>query len=690
MENTYTPLKEYLGTQGKDFSMSNLGSLAKEKGIQGYTGTDVQNKQLSGLLTPKVSTTTVSNENKIGQATNLLNQSQTYAQGRGQVTDGEITRNADGSVVQDNYQEPQLPPNSSPIYGTVNGQANRVIGYNQSDLSTGAQKPTYFDSNSSTPSQSPEEQQYNKTIDDLMARTDANTARQIASIKQRTEVLRQQQQQVNKAQEAGIKNALLMGGVTGQGSSAQYAPISSEGIVASQLNYGIQKIAELDAQEQDLINDAVAAGESKNFQLVEKKLALVEQKRQEKAKEVAEQNKLLAEENEKARERQRQTSQDMALSDLYSQGITEPQEIMSALNKGGVKMTLKEVNEGLKGLVPAGLDDLVKTLRNNGAPQDVIQKVLSSGDISEAYKNAGNFAAGGTGIVGEYNYYKAQAEAKGQIPVDFNTYQNMDANRKAKVAAAGVPGAVGTTKSGKYANDLDAFLDNVINTIPTKFGQESYKQTLSKARNDADKLRAAAAVVLKNSPAPVKEAFANQAVGMKEIEKAIKLIDEGTKTGVLKAGQQYVYNLAGKDFDPKLAAISAHLVGAIQPYRNTVTGAAWGTQEDNEYQQLFGSTKYEPQALKERLLRVKDIMQEKSVQGLSSQVDPFGTGENFFETKGGMSTNLIQGEDQAKKTIDTSYTKFAPEVKTAVKGLFNKGYTNAQVVEYLQGKGIIQ
>lgn len=33
MENTYTPLKEYLGTQGKDFSMANLQSLATEKGV---------------------------------------------------------------------------------------------------------------------------------------------------------------------------------------------------------------------------------------------------------------------------------------------------------------------------------------------------------------------------------------------------------------------------------------------------------------------------------------------------------------------------------------------------------------------------------------------------------------------------------------------------------------------------------
>lgn len=52
MENTYTPLKSYLESSGQQFSQDNLKSLATSKGIANYTGTDVQNKQLAGLLTP--------------------------------------------------------------------------------------------------------------------------------------------------------------------------------------------------------------------------------------------------------------------------------------------------------------------------------------------------------------------------------------------------------------------------------------------------------------------------------------------------------------------------------------------------------------------------------------------------------------------------------------------------------------
>lgn len=82
------------------------------------------------------------------------------------------------------------------------------------------------------------------------------------------------------------------------------------------------------------------------------------------------------------------------------------------------------------------ISDIVTKMAANGAPVSLIQQVKASKDIAQAAALAGDYASGATGIVGEYQYYKRQAEASGQQPVDFNTYQNMDANRKAKVAAA--------------------------------------------------------------------------------------------------------------------------------------------------------------------------------------------------------------------------------------------------------------
>ncbi len=294
--------------------------------------------------------TVISNETKKTQVTDMLNQASKLSQSRGQTTNGEIVRNADGSVVQDNYQDPELPQGSTPIYGSVNGQANRVVGYNTPNLDNGALTPTYFDSNSSTPAQSPEEKAYYDLLDQMKANTDAQTARAIASIQQKSQLLKQQQQQINQAQQAGIQNALLTGGVTGQGSSSQYAPISSENIVAAQMNYGVQQLAALDAQEQDLINSAQAAGDAKDFQILEKRLAMVEEKRKEKTQLTEDLNKKIADQNEKARETLLQSTRDNAIADLFSQGITDPKEMLKALNKSGVSFTLKEIDDGLKNI----------------------------------------------------------------------------------------------------------------------------------------------------------------------------------------------------------------------------------------------------------------------------------------------------------------------------------------------------
>ena len=396
---------------------------------------------------PNVSTTTVSNENKQNQVVGMQNQVNQLTQGRGQTTNGEVVQNADGSVVQD-YQEPTLPPNSSPIYGTVNGQANRIIGYNQSDLTTGVQRPTYFDSNASTPAETPEERQFNDLISTMKASTDAQTARTISSIETKFKLLKDQQKQINEGQAGGVKNALLMGGITGQGSSAQYAPISSEGIMASQLTYGVQKLAELDSQEQDLINEAQQAGDAKKFQLLEKKLAQVDKKREEKAAEAKELNKKISEANEKAREKMIQSSRDSALADLYAQGITDPSELLGYLNGNGGDFTLKEINDGIKNLADANAIDTSKLSQDvqeyyslkaqkDGLPVSILGLKSTAEQIAAYIKmktTAETKKTGGTGVVGGVEVTRTSSDpfvnkilaTKGGKAVTDTTIQKLD------------------------------------------------------------------------------------------------------------------------------------------------------------------------------------------------------------------------------------------------------------------------
>lgn len=208
-------------------------------------------------------------------------------------------------------------------------------------------------------------------------------------------------------------------------------------------------------------------------------------------------------------------------------------------------------------------------------------------------------------------------------------------------STGGGGGVVGTygVGGGQYTSDLDAIIGSTMATISSKFGQQTFKEQISKTRNDADKINLVASVALKNQPAEIRRDFTNQSSAIQTIDKAINLLDEGVKTGVLQSGQQYLYNVFGKDYDPKLAKINSYIVSSVQPYRNSVTGAAWGDQEDAEYASLFGSTKYSPAELKQRLQTIKEIMKAKSVDALNVYVNPMGTYDNVFSQNAVTSNN---------------------------------------------------
>ncbi len=261
---------------------------------------------------------------------------------------------------------------------------------------------------------------------------------------------------------------------------------------------------------------------------------------------------------------------------------------------------------------------------------------VSTNDIMSAYKTAQYKASQGEGF--ELSEGQARYDAQGNLIAERGkTY-------KTGTSGSGSGGSGTGASSNQFSSDLDAIIGNTVATIPSKFGQEQFNTQIKRSRNDADKISTVAAVVLKNAPSEVKNDFANQAIGVSNIDKAIKLIDEKAKTGVINNAKQYVFNLVGKDYDPNLAAISAYITSAVQPYRNSVTGAAWGDQEEGEYASLFGSTKYSPTELKDRLTRIKQVMKDKSAQGLNVYVNPLDTYSNVFS--GGSSTAAPAAQSQ--------------------------------------------
>jgi hypothetical protein len=221
-----------------------------------------------------------------------------------------------------------------------------------------------------------------------------------------------------------------------------------------------------------------------------------------------------------------------------------------------------------------------------------------------------------------------------------------------KTYAPSTSGGGSGSSAGGYSSDLDAVIGATTLLIPSKFGQENFNKQIANARNPQDKLNLVASQVLRGQSADLRNDFSNLKVGASQLDKAIGLIDSGVQTGFLENGAQYAFNAFGKDYDPKLAELRSNVVAAIQPYRNSVTGAAWGTQEESEYQSLFGSNKYSPEELKNRLVTMKGILQDKQASSLNSMVNPLDYYDNQFNSQGQTGGSLRDRVDAAGYDYD--------------------------------------
>lgn len=288
-----------------------------------------------------------------------------------------------------------------------------------------------------------------------------------------------------------------------------------------------------------------------------------------------------------------------------------------------------------------GGEEVLKSMFTLNRPQDkILDKKIEGGKYVIAFQNPIDgkirIESVDLGLPPQYTKTVDAGDRILAIPDDWDgDPSNLITINKGLTPSQAAGGGGGAGGSGaQYGSDLDAIIGATESIITSKFGQETFRNQIARARNDGDKINLVASVVLGKADSATKTDFANQAVGINQIDKAIKLLDEGVKTGVLEAGAQYAYNIVGQDFDPNLAKINQLITSAIQPYRNSVTGAAWGTQEDGEYQMLFGSSKYSPTELRQRLEGVKEILASKSANALNAYVNPMGYYDNPFQSGG--------------------------------------------------------
>lgn len=212
---------------------------------------------------------------------------------------------------------------------------------------------------------------------------DASTRAKVTSIQKMYDIYKKQQEDINSRYTAGVDQTMLMGG------SSRYAQVSSAGIVDTAMSYGVQQLAALDAQEQNMVQSAKDAQASGNYQIMSKAIDQAEKIREQKQAATEKMNQKLQDAVDAQQKQKIQASRDGAISDLLAQGVTDPNQIMSYLNaydngdSTGGNFTAEEISKSL-GFLSKPNDPLVSSAMSwvtdaakNGADPKLVQQAMS-------------------------------------------------------------------------------------------------------------------------------------------------------------------------------------------------------------------------------------------------------------------------------------------------------------------------
>lgn len=186
---------------------------------------------------------------------------------------------------------------------------------------------------------------------------------------------------------------------------------------------------------------------------------------------------------------------------------------------------------------------------------------------------------------------------------------------------SGGDGTIGTGTGGALT-DLDILRESVSNKIGSVAAKNSFNAQYAKAKTDEQRLKILAANVV--LPTEIKNGIIQNTQVTAALDDVLGMLDKGVQTGLLKAGQSYIANKLGTGGDKEIEAIKSKLVASLQPYRNKVTGAAWGPQEEAEYQSLIGSVKFSPEDLRNKLEVFKQTLKQQSQTAILAGIDPLG------------------------------------------------------------------
>lgn len=528
------------------------------------------------------------------------------------------------------------PTKSTGASGTSLDDANAALTTAKSDLDTAKAKLTSFDVSNDPALQS------------ILGNVSSQWDTRIADM-----------QRANDSRAAAINTTgIRLGSQFTGGAGGMFGSILS-----AEEKDAISRIATLQSQKQQALTDAKTAYENQQWDRYAKLVDLAQKTYEDQLTSVSALNKATVEANQKIQERADQSERDNVIASFVKNGVTDPVAILKAGNKLGYNLTADDVNKGLTNL-GAWVDnqkdiaDIVKKVGANGAPASIIDAVTKAGNLADAVTAAGDYLQDGSGTVGEYLYYKRTAIAAGQKPVDFNTYQTMDANRKAKATAGADASRVLTvTEAQALGVPFGTTAGNAYGTIP--------KKPATDANNRAN-IYATRAVT--------------SAADIARLSDTVSGMDAATFATQMAAEPNSILNGFVSDDIRQQAQAERNFVTAVLRQES---GAAISPSEfATDAKKYFPRPGDDPQTLKQKTQARADAISGLIKEAGSAYEPPAATGDDLVKSETDAQAATI------KWVTDNAATN--PNAAAAVKNLKANGTSYTDIYQYLKVKGYIQ
>jgi hypothetical protein len=341
--------------------------------------------------------------------------------------------------------------------------------------------------------------------------------------------------------------------------------------------------------------------------------------------------------------------------EVAKNGVTDSTILSSISNAKTIDEAISAASPHLK----TASTDVVKLDNGNTI---LIDK--NTGKVIQSYGGSKDTENSTLSFVGDYNSYKKTAIAAGQTPVDAETY-----NEKVKAKNTAIQTILGSSKfTAEQKKDLVASINN---------GEDAFSVIKNQTKNIMGQTLATA--LDKNEQ--TRDAMLQLQDSLQSFYKA------GGDTDILTGNFEKVVNKLGEVNKPELVDLAVQIASSLQKYRNAISGTAYSEQEGKDIASIF------PGINKGEILNSTIV--KARLKTISSDIDSayrntLGNAYDSLKNSEKSNADLVKEAEDAKAQVNTFWQKSDKDTQDKIMSLFNNGYNDIDVIDYLKAKQLIK